>query len=344
MTKRLLVFVMSLCSCSAAFAQDPLAAGIVANPASIPTSTTGTIQANIGNGSATAIPQANNATWTFNLPPNVGVTGVTTDPVASNFSVTIGTYSPSTGTVVTLVSNQGDVPGSAAYLVTLNIIGLQPTGGTPAPISVNAATTPPLGTNNSTNDNANTTITVTGAMPVGLLSFTAKALEDRTVQLDWVTSLETNNKGFLIERSKDLKNFEKAGEIGEVAANSSAKKYYTLIDQNPFAGTSYYRLTQIDLSGKTTTFPAVSVVVREGAYGVFPNPVVKGQQFMLSLDEPETAVVKMFASDGRTLPLQKAGVQSGSLLLRTTANLSAGLYIVTVEERGLSRQHRIVVE
>jgi hypothetical protein len=195
-----------------------------------------------------------------------------------------------------------------------------------------------------TNQSASGSITVTSAQPVALISFTAKALEDRTVQLDWVTSLETDNKGFVVERSKDLKSFEKVGEVGEIAPNSSAKKYYSLLDRTPFAGTSYYRLTQIDLSGKTTTYPAVSVVLREGAYGVFPNPVVKGQQFLLNLDEPETAVVNMFGADGRALPLQKAGVQSGSVLLRTTGTLSTGMYIVTVEERGQSRQHRIVVE
>ncbi|GAB3967524.1 hypothetical protein GCM10028806_10080 [Spirosoma terrae] len=194
------------------------------------------------------------------------------------------------------------------------------------------------------NQSASGSITVTSAQPVALISFTAKALEDRTVQLDWVTSLETDNKGFVVERSKDLKSFEKVGEVGEIAPNSSAKKYYSLLDRTPFAGTSYYRLTQIDLSGKTTTYPAVSVVLREGAYGVYPNPVVKGQQFLLNLDEPETAVVNMFGADGRALPLQKAGVQSGAVLLRTTGTLSTGMYIVTVEERGQSRQHRIVVE
>ncbi|WP_338876483.1 T9SS type A sorting domain-containing protein [Spirosoma sp. SC4-14] len=342
--KLLLVFLMGVGILSASYAQDPSVGGIASVPGSVSVGEAGTVQANFGNGSSAPISQTNNATWTINLPPNIGVTGFSFNPSApSNLTTTIGTYDPSTGTIVTVVSSLGDVAGNANYLFTLNIVGLTVTAG--APISINAATTPPVGTNVSGNDNANGTIIVTaGAMPVSLISFTAKALEDRTVQLDWVTSLETNNKGFLVERSKDLKTFEKAGEIGEVAANSNAKKYYTLIDQNPFAGTSYYRLTQIDLSGKRTTFPAVSVVVREGDYGVFPNPVIKGQQFILSLDEPETAVVKMFSSDGRSLPVQKAGVQSGSLLLRTTANLSAGLYIVTVEERGLSRQHRIVVE
>jgi hypothetical protein len=342
--KLLLAFLMGAASWSASYAQDPSVGGIASVPSSISTSGTGTVQANFGNGSSTAIPQANNATYTINLPPNIGVTGSSFSPSApANLSVTVGTYSPATGTTVTIVSSLGPVLGNANYLFTLNVVGLTVTAG--APISINAASFPPVGTNVPGNDNASGSIIVTaGPLPVSLVSFTAKAQENRTVAVAWITSLETNNKGFLVERSKDLKQFERVGEVSEVAANSSAQKHYQLIDQTPYAGTSYYRLTQIDLSGKSTSFPAVSVVLREGAYGVSPNPISRDQVFKLSLDEPETATIKFLGIDGRVRSLQKSGIESGNLLLKSPSNLSAGIYIITVEERGQTRQHRIVVE
>ncbi len=197
---------------------------------------------------------------------------------------------------------------------------------------------------NGNNQSASGSITVTSAMPVSLVSFTAQARENRTVDLAWSTSFETNNRGFLVERSKDLTLFEKVGEVGDVAANSSALKNYRMTDQMPFSGTSYYRLTQTDLNGKSTVYKAVSVVLRDGAYGVFPNPVVNDQRFALKLDEPETAKISFFSADGRTLPIQKSGVESGNLLLKTTGKLSTGVYVLTVEERGQTRQHRLVVE
>ena len=181
-------------------------------------------------------------------------------------------------------------------------------------------------------------------LPVSLVSFTAKAQEDRTVDLTWITSLETNNKGFLIERSKDLVHFEHVADLTDVAPMSNALKTYHLTDFMPFSGTSYYRLTQTDLSGKATIFPAVSVILRDATYGVFPNPVVGGQRFALRLDEPETARINFFSSDGRTLPLQKAGIESGNLLLKPVGKLATGVYILTVEERGQTRRHRIVIE
>ena len=193
------------------------------------------------------------------------------------------------------------------------------------------------------NDNV---VTVTAApMPVTLVAFSAtKSQTVQMVDVSWTTSLETNNRGFVVERSKDLKSFETVGEINEIPANSSALKNYRLTDRTPYAGTSYYRLKQTDLSGKTTLYPAVSVVLRDEAYGVFPNPVSTDGQFSLRLDEPETATVRFYGVDAKLLPLQKRSIQSGNLLLKTAGKLSTGIYIISVEERGQTRQHRLIVE
>ncbi len=182
------------------------------------------------------------------------------------------------------------------------------------------------------------------ALPVSLVSFTAKAQDRHTVNIAWTTSLETNNKGFLVERSKDLKGFEKVGEVSEVALNSNALTNYRLIDQTPYSGTSYYRLTQTDLNGRATVYPAVSVILRDEAYGVYPNPVTNGQRFAVRLDEPESAVINFYNVDGRSLPLQNTGAESGNLTMKTVGKLATGIYIITVEERGQTRKHRLLVE
>jgi hypothetical protein len=193
--------------------------------------------------------------------------------------------------------------------------------------------------------NAVTAACTAAPMPVSLVTFTAtKSQTVQMVDVAWTTSLETNNKGFTVERSKDLKNFDIVGEVNEIAANSSAMKNYRLTDRTPFPGTSYYRLKQTDLNGKTTVYPAVSVVLRDDAYGVFPNPVSADGQFTLRLDEPETAIIRFYGTDARLLPLQKTKGQPGNLLLKTTSKLSTGVYIITVEERGQIRKHRLLVE
>lgn len=347
--KLLLVSLISIGSWYTCYAQDPSVGGFVVNPSTLATGSDGTVSADFGNGSSVAIPQANKATYIINLPPNIGVVSTSVQPNAptsttANLVTTVTPYDPVNGQIIRVQSSAGPVPGNANYTITINVRGIQPTGATPSPININASSEPALGSNVTGNDIATSNITVTGPLPVALVSFTAKAQENRTVAVAWTTSMETNNKGYLVERSKDLKLFERVGEVSELAATSNSLKNYQLIDQTPYSGTSYYRLTQTDLSGKVTVFPVASVVLREEAYGVYPNPVVSDGQFTLRLDEPETATVGFFGADGRPMSFQKTGIQSGNLLLKATGKLSAGVYVLTVEERGQTRQHRIVVQ
>jgi|GEM_PF-2070961 len=193
-------------------------------------------------------------------------------------------------------------------------------------------------------DDAADIIVVANPLPVSLVSFQANAQANRTVDVAWRTASETNNRGFLVERSKDLRQFERVAELSEVAPNSDGLKHYKLTDTAPYWGTSYYRLTQTDLSGKATRYPAVSVVVRDGTYGVFPNPVVDQDLFRVSLDEPETALINFYSVDGRLVPVHNEAREPGHLVLKTGVPLSAGVYMLTVEERGQTRQHRIVIK
>lgn len=193
-------------------------------------------------------------------------------------------------------------------------------------------------------NNSRISNSIAAPLPVRLVSFSAKAQPDHTVDINWATSLEVDNKGFIIERSKNMIQFEKAGEGRETAANSNSLKKYSLTDRTPYMGTSYYRLTQIDLNGKLTVYPAVSVIVRDEIYSIFPNPVAAGGQFTLRLDEPESALIRFYSLEGRSLPLQKIGTQNGNLLLKTSGKVAPGVYILTVSERGQIRNHRMVVE
>ncbi|WP_143100816.1 fibronectin type III domain-containing protein, partial [Spirosoma endophyticum] len=121
-------------------------------------------------------------------------------------------------------------------------------------------------------------------MPVSLVYFKADAQANKTVDVSWQTSMESGNKGYVVERSKDLKSFEPIGEVNDVAVNSTSLNTYKFTDANPYRGTSYYRLKQLDLSGTSRTYSAVPVTL-DGVYGVYPNPIASNN-FTVSLDEP----------------------------------------------------------
>lgn len=313
---------MGLFTCGTQIAAElggqTLSPGVSCQSTASPTTLNGTLTLS---GSGTFIIKLSSALVTATNSSIVLTNGATANNVFFRIegAATLGTGSSFKGTILAL---------GAIVLNTTNLEGraLSTTGA----ITLNAS--------NVTN------VAVANPLPVSLASFTVKAQPNHTVRIDWVTSLETNNKNFLIERSKDLRLFETVGVVSELAPMSNALKTYNMIDAMPYAGTSYYRLTQTDLNGKASVYPAVSVVLRDDAYGVFPNPVVGEGRFGLRLDEPETATVKFYSADGRALPLQKTGVESGNLLLKMSSKLATGVYLLTVEERGQARQHRIIIE
>lgn len=110
------------------------------------------------------------------------------------------------------------------------------------------------------------------ALPVRLGNFTAKYIEN-AVRLEWTTYSEENNAGFDIEQSSDAKRFEKIAFV-DGKGNSNAENHYSITDPAPIAGTSYYRLKQIDLDG-TFAYSQVRSVNNTDTKPVivFPNPV-----------------------------------------------------------------------
>lgn len=205
-------------------------------------------------------------------------------------------------------------------------------------ISPNPSANPQPGANDFTSVYTHTQ----APQPVSLVSFTAQAQADRTVLLSWKTSWEKANKGYLIERSKDLRHFEQVGEVTDVAGTSNSLNHYQFVDKNPYRGTSYYRLVQLDLDGSRHTYKAEPVVI-EGRYGVYPNPVV-GHSFTLELDEPASAVLHLYEVSGREVSVSKSDVTELSTKVSPSVRLSTGVYVLTVEERGSLRRHRLVVQ
>lgn len=178
-------------------------------------------------------------------------------------------------------------------------------------------------------------------LPISLVSFSAQAQADRTVLLNWKTSWEASNKLFAIERSKDQLTFETVGQVSDVAGNSNSINAYRFVDSSPYRGTSYYRLTQVDLDGSQRTFPSVSLIL-DGRYSVSPNPVV-GSRFTLELDEPASATLQLYDLTGRAVGFQAASPTPTSVSLNFTQKPAPGVYILTVSERGTLRRYRLVI-
>ena len=83
------------------------------------------------------------------------------------------------------------------------------------------------------------------------------------VTLKWSTTIESNLKGFEVERSTDANTFQKVGFI-EAAGNSTEKKDYQYEDKTVFksaATTYHYRLKIINIDGSFSYYNKVIQVV-----------------------------------------------------------------------------------
>jgi hypothetical protein len=111
-----------------------------------------------------------------------------------------------------------------------------------------------------------------GVLPIELLSFDAVP-ENNRVNLKWVTASEKNCAYFTIEKSTDAVNFETVG-TARGAGNSNKTLSYTMVDEKPYQGLSYYRLKQVDFDGafNYSKIVAVDFLNEEYDIKIYPNP------------------------------------------------------------------------
>ncbi|MDY0083952.1 MAG: PQQ-dependent sugar dehydrogenase, partial [Ignavibacteriaceae bacterium] len=94
-------------------------------------------------------------------------------------------------------------------------------------------------------------------VPVELTLFTASVIDGK-VRLNWFTSTETNNSGFVVERASDVTDFEELIFIGG-NGTTTEKNDYTYLDESVKSGIYHYRLKQINLDGTYEYLKTVSV-------------------------------------------------------------------------------------
>ncbi len=197
------------------------------------------------------------------------------------------------------------------------------------------------GTEGACSDTKEAVVIVDGhPLPVSLVSFSAKAQPNGTVRLEWVTTSEINNAGFDLERSTDLKTIERIGQVAALEGVEMLRKY-SFVDEVPYKGRSYYRLSQFDMDGQRKTYSWTSVVLG-GDYKIFPNPVTNGG-FSVKLDEPRKAVLKLFNAEGKSVDFTASDTRNGTLFLQIPGSMQAGVYLLSVEERGHTTIHKVIV-
>ncbi len=158
-------------------------------------------------------------------------------------------------------------------------------------------------------------------LPVTLTSFEAEAYDNNTVALTWETSSEFNNDYYIVERSSTGEVFEPFMQL-DGQGNTTDKTTYFAVDAHPFQGINYYKLSQVDLNGKTTHLQTESVDIQYNtSYGT----------------------ISIYDLGGRVIHTEII-YRSQIAVMLESLNLSTGIYVYRYyQENGIEEQGKFSV-
>ena len=174
------------------------------------------------------------------------------------------------------------------------------------------------------------------ALPVELLYFTAKAVDNSFIRLDWATASEINCKGFELQRSTDAANFLPIAFL-QGAGNSNQNLYYNYDDHTAQRNIMYYyRLKQSDYDGNfeySNIQRATLLDATQASLNIYPNPVAATQTLNMEINAVAVtdAHISVYDVLGNIVYTQIMSLQKG--MNKNTLDMdsvAAGQYFVAV--------------
>ena len=197
-----------------------------------------------------------------------------------------------------------------------------------------------------------------GALPIQLMSFTGRMIQNNLVQLEWTTLSEVNTYGFYVQRRErnDIE-FTTVSALIPGAGTSLQEHSYAWVDTLGGEGAFYYRLRQVDLNGTVSysndiVIHEVAAVETEMAPKLFrlfqnyPNPFNPSTTIRFSVEKPEPASLKVFNMLGEQVAHLYDGFAEPGKLYRVTfdaSRLGSGLYIYRFTTPSRSAVQKMVV-
>ncbi|WP_173021356.1 T9SS type A sorting domain-containing protein [Lewinella sp. W8] len=175
-------------------------------------------------------------------------------------------------------------------------------------------------------------------LPLTLISFDAFP-EDDFVLLRWVTEDEVSTDFFTIEKTRDGSSFDWVGETPAAGFSEPGERlHYSMRDEAPYQGTSFYRLKTTDFDGTISLSHLVEVnysQVADWGFTLFPNPNT-GRHFSLrteGVSDQAPLRLQIFDANGKQLLEREfTSVPGGASRFDLTRRLPSGSYLIRVAQ------------
>ncbi len=190
-----------------------------------------------------------------------------------------------------------------------------------------------------------------GPLPVQYLSFDA-LVANNNVTLKWITTQETNNDRFEIERSFDNSNFAQLGTVRSGTTLNNTNKSYQYTDNATDLQNRtivYYRLKQFDIDGQFTYSKIIAVKLKSknGAeLEVSPNPFVETVNMRFSALENGTAQIRILNNVGQTMLSKQSTISKGfnNMQVDGLGKLASGMYMAQLVVNGIVVDNQRVIK
>ena len=177
-------------------------------------------------------------------------------------------------------------------------------------------------------------------LPVKNISLTAAKLGNSQVAVKWSTIGESNISSYKIERSSNGNSFTALATVSPSTAHS-----YSYIDASATAGTNYYRIKVVDVTGAVSYSKVVTINTSNSNISVYPNPVT-GTNFKVSLGNSGKYNVSVVNMLGQKVFSTVINHTSGTLSsVAMTKQLAAGNYrLIAVDEDGTTNTTALTIK
>ncbi len=186
-------------------------------------------------------------------------------------------------------------------------------------------------------------------LPVEIASFDL-TIDARDVSLNWATSSELNNAGFMVQHKQiggeiwnDVQFIEGYGTTEEV-------NYYSYRLENIDVGQHAFRLRQIDFDGSASlTAVLIASIEAPGSFVIdsaYPNPFNPSTKLGFSVNDPQQVRASLYNEVGQRLGILFNGYVPANQQYTIDidgADLPSGNYLVRLEGKDESVTQRIVL-
>jgi hypothetical protein len=188
-----------------------------------------------------------------------------------------------------------------------------------------------------------------GALPIQMASFAANVVRDSQVEVAWKTVSETNNYGFEIYRKRgDAGDWAKIGFV-QGHGTTLAPQSYAYVDAGLSFGKYIYRIKQVDLDGRSETFPEMAVTVGAGEFVLaqnYPNPFNPSTLIEFVVPQTGFTTMKVYNVLGQEVAsLFEGNAEAGKINTArfNASNLPNGMYFYTLRSAGKVETKRMIL-